>query len=92
MKSVRFTLPPCYSNRYREVLAVGAPAHSKNWFECKEAGWGPVNIQMQLEFKDLGYPLAPVKLQHITSFKPTGESKIHKIKIPRDLAEQLHLA
>lgn len=47
---------------------------------------------MELEFKDFDYALPPIKLQHITCFKPLGDSKIHKVMIPRELAERLHLA
>ena len=66
--------------------------NSRSWFECKESGWGTVNVQMEIEFKDdLGYPLRPIKLQHITSFKPLGETKFHSVPIPRALAEQLGL-
>ena len=72
-KSVMFTLPACYANRYREVCRDGGIAckNAKSWFECKEAGWGTVNVQMELKFRDdLAYNVRPVKLQHITSFRP----------------------
>ena len=32
-------------------------------FECKEVGWGQVNVQMEITFKqDLGYELPPLRL------------------------------
>ena len=94
IKSVMFTLPPCYKNRFREVATDGTARckNARSWFECKESGWGTVNVQMEITFRDdLVYPIRPVRLQHITSFKPTGESKIHKIRIPRDLASTIGL-
>lgn len=45
-KSVMFNLPACYSNRYREIVRDGTFAcqNAKSWFECKETGWGAVNV------------------------------------------------
>ena len=72
-KSVMFILPACYSNRYREVVSdkiIGS--NSKDWFHCKEVGWGTVNVQIEINFKDdLG--IQPVRLQHMTKFTPQGD-------------------
>ena len=72
-------MPNCYANRYREVVANDSILcrNAKSYFECKEAGWGTVNVQIEIEFKDdLGYPLQPIRLQHLTSFKQNGETKL----------------
>ena len=60
---VKFILPQCYENRNREVRADNSEAcrNSNSYFECKEVGWGTVNVQMELTFKeDLG--LQPIRL------------------------------
>ena len=52
--------------------------NARSFFECKEAGWSPVNVQIEIEFKDdLCEPVRPIRLQHITSFKATGETKLY---------------
>ena len=93
-KSVMFILPACYQNRYREVVRDGTPAcrDARSYFECKEATSGAVNVQMEIKFReDLGINMPAVRLQHVTAFKSTGESKIHKVQIPRAFAEELKL-
>ena len=60
---VRFTLPNSYAVRYREIVRDGSAAclNAKNFFECKDAGWAPVNVQIELGFReDLVYPLRPI--------------------------------
>ena len=53
-----------------------------------------MNVDIELEFRsDLpNIPtVAPVKLQHLTSFLPTGETKVHTMRIPRKMAEAVGL-
>ena len=91
---VMFTLPPCYSNRYRSVRSDNSVLcrNAKSYFECKEAGWGQVNVQIEVTFReDLGYPLRPFRLQQMTRFDDRGDVNYQTVKIPRALAEQLQL-
>ena len=66
IKKVMFVLPNCYSQRYREIVRDNTPGckNAKSWFECKEAGWGTVNVQIEIELRDdLGFPArAPIRL------------------------------
>ena len=51
--SVMFILPACYNNRYREVQASDSVLckSAKSYFECKEAGWGQVTVQIEIKLK-----------------------------------------
>ena len=89
-----FTVPPCYSNRYREVVADDGVLckTAKSYFECKEAGWGQVTVQIEIKVNDKhDIPMQPIRLQHMTKFRTGGETVIKEVPIPMALAEQVGL-
>lgn len=94
IEKVKFTLPTCYSDNVREVALDNSVKckNSRSYFETKEAGWGSVNVQIEITFREVtGLQDYPLRLNHITVFKPGGCQKVAEVRLPRAAAEALRL-
>ena len=85
LESVIYTFPDFINGNTNQRMRL-AP------FECTEVFRQPVNVEIELKFRKIrGVRIGNVKLSHKLSFLPHGQSKLHKMSIPRSLAEDIGL-